>query len=1109
MPIEKQLIPLNLSKGAQESIRAELSPTDSLLTVENMVQEAGGAWVKRPGIAVMQYFDQAGRTSRNPRKVFQTAQNAMAYVSSQNVLEGTDSDGAWLYTVGNVAYGTNGLHRGSKFPAWSVTNHQVVSSASTRPEEDGQRVFGAAESTQYRVVAYSGPASSIAGQSTIIAVQEVATGVVLQKYTLENYFTAVTGLNVKMAFSSDRYFHLWAANDIGECNVWVIDPETVNWPNQYLGAPTATASLYVGQLGIVDIEVASGGSIVAYDDVIAVMTDAGALTEHSKLADGWVRIESISHDNNSNLWIIGQNNLAASINVDIWGAAYSLAGLGGAATVAAAFTNTQRDFPGETSYDIAASYQSGLGGVCEVWMVRSVLRALGGSNIPCIDFFRSRFTSVSPLNFGATPHHSVRGWMGISKPFYSLFTNGFFMHACKGDTDEVVAYTPQRLSAHCIISVNDYSVSYAQTATPGASVQQNSSPPVATLEPYTAYRRIGLGSIAENRVSTQLSPRIRYLSNNSGRSFPSVFAKLVGDRASAIVVSRLKAYDEASCNVAHFGEETHVGTGAVQAFDADAVCESGFVDMPIADASVSAGAGVDDGLHQYYVVYRHLNSVGNVTYSRAFGPYAVTTGAGSNIVNVSIQSCGVTARTAPASIGAAPEVTVEVYRTAAGGKTLYLVASSQSPNNTYGTTQWIPCPNTGITNEPLLLSDAMTDATLLSQPRLYRQPLLGPGASVDRFPPPPASHICSHKDRLFVASGDTVYYSSFSIDGESPWYNPQFSFYVPGGGTSGITALASLDGRLVIFKRDTIFVVDGDGPPENGGSGAEFSPPLRLAAEFGCISANSVRNTPLGIIFRSRRGVELLSRKLDVQWIGEQVRATVDAHSKTCGTAFNSVTGEIKMLLASDSSLGTYSGTGVCVVYDTASGAWSTAKYTDGGSAYGAPMQGIAQADVGASFPVGSQTVFIDTQFYSYFESYSLKYDTGVGYWVPITIETAWVKLSGPHERQRIHDAFLLAKQTTGGYHAITISLAYDYSDTYTQSRTWQPGEFTALSLEQFMIQPSQQVNTAIRMKITDAPASDLITYPIGNGKGPEILGIAWQVAPKKPGPQLAAASRA
>lgn len=111
---------------------------------------------------------------------------------------------------------------------------------------------------------------------------------------------------------------------------------------------------------------------------------------------------------------------------------------------------------------------------------------------------------------------------------------------------------------------------------------------------------------------------------------------------------------------------------------------------------------------------------------------------------------------------------------------------------------------------------------------------------------------------------------------------------------------------------------------------------------------------------------------------------------------------------------------------------------------------------------------------------------TDNGVWITSTVETAWIKGAGIAGLQMTPRAVLQAQSLTA--HKLTLSIAYDYSDTYTDTQTWTDTEIAALltARESLQIDYTRPECTAFRIKIEDVtPAGTL-----GTGQGAVLFGL-------------------
>jgi len=171
-------------------------------------------------------------------------------------------------------------------------------------------------------------------------------------------------------------------------------------------------------------------------------------------------------------------------------------------------------------------------------------------------------------------------------------------------------------------------------------------------------------------------------------------------------------------------------------------------------------------------------------------------------------------------------------------------------------------------------------------PQLYTQPLEpGVDAVVSNQPAPPTGLIQLHRNRLWVVDSTNplnVWYSKFIGPATPVAFSDEFVKTVdPRGGP--ITALATIDDKLLVFKYDQMFFIVGQGP-ENTGVNNDLSDAILITTDVGCIDPRSIVGSPFGILFKSRKGIYLIDRSLAVQYIGAAVEAYGHLHQpERCG----------------------------------------------------------------------------------------------------------------------------------------------------------------------------------------------------------------------------------
>ncbi len=1064
-PLEKQLFALDLSKGMDERTRPELlNGAQNVTYIENLVQDQAGSWVKRPGTTLGPESDVSGTESipSGLRKV-------MALVRGWAVI----ADGGHL------------LHKQDHVEAFR-TKQQVMDLNVL-----SARFIGSSSNDCISPVA--GPnvrcvASSTLHDAMVIGLVESSRLIISERATGVEYSynpndlaspTATDGARIikQMVFVGDRYLHVFIggwlnATTASTVRVFVID--TLSELPVDLSGYTPVTVITDGGAGarrVVNDAVGGGdrswvitqdsddaGVTLGTSDVFTQAASTGANID--TYASATETFTSIDVDEVTANEVVLLSDAASNFTLTFLSSTNS-------ATVTATLSGTE----------YAATYvnfNTGNGSVC---VVLESTATFGGSTLGIIQ----KLTVAGGSHAAFTVDCQAYGWLAVSKPFYLPSTGKHYMHLAGYDSLNSV-------SSHVIADLSTFTPFDVNTAT---TPPMGSFRNACNLEPYNGLKFAARASGWTSDASTgfyggELGPRSAFRYSLGSGEVSACTPYQVAARAAGIPFSRLRAFDAGGMGVANFGGATYLAHGGLSTYEGDALVDAGFADMPaINKVTPGTTVGLLNGSYRYVAVFRRVNANGDVTYSKTFGPVAATNvpaTTGQN--NLTLAPWGVTNTDV---VGSYP--IVELYRTLTGGTVYYLCASSQRGQRGLGTTisEITQSASTGLFS----VTDNLADATLALNAQMHRQPGTV-GAPADRYVAPACKFVVQHKDRLFCADpyGQRVYYSSFFVDGESAWFNPAFSFFVHAG-TGPITGLASMDGRLFIFKRDVIFVVDGDGPGESGPTGNEFSPPQALASSYGCIDHRSIVGTPQGVVFRSSRGFELMKRDTKLSWFGEPVWQTSDAYPVTTAACIDPDS-RLHFTLAEAEGLDGVTGeSGIELVYDMPTESWSAAKYTMGAGAYGRAQQGAAVV-----INDGVETVvYADEDSGVYLADKTLGTDDEV--YVPWEVASGWVKL-GVQVRQRVSNVLVLAKRQDAeddSNHALKMQLAFDYVDSYVQQTVWEPDVLNALAVEDICIKPQKQQVLAFKVRVTEQEPDDTGTYPVGTGLGAAVLGITAEMA--------------
>ena len=1062
VPLEKQLVNIDITKGVDERQRPE--GFGGITKLENLVCDQTGAWVKRDGTYLGGLEDASG-SGTYPSGV----KKVLSFISGWGCVAG----GGYLL---HKQEQQNTFRRRQQNMDLNARSARYIGASGPGAQDAvvGMSVVAVASCATHDAF-IAAPSNSL----MILTIAERSTGTEyvykLRDIAFPGFTSNVSG-TAQCVFVSGRYLHVSVTDSAFNLKVvmFVIDVLAAMPASE--AAITTVGTVVTLGAGTATLQDVVGGASYSY---VLFLDTAG----NSRL----VQMDNTATQFDSATFV-GETYSSLSINEtlgDVWMIQAGATASFRAQSATAVSTTTRAVLAsGKPGTYISADTTTG-----NVKVLYEYLATVGGGTVRSFQVldFPSPYTATTLVG-------GAYGWNVASRPFFLSSSGKHYAHLTK--VDPVSEISPNVIA--------DLSTFASYGPTQPLTLAFGSFRIACQLDPNFATQRIGVGFVSI------FFKTMRY-SSNDGTELTAFTSVQTGQRTAAMGATRLSFCDATAYGSCKFSGSTIFGHGGLNSYDSRNLCEQGMADQPFMNIVVpGATAGNLNGSYRYFVVYRHVDVNGASAYSKAAGPYtSVNVAATTGRNNCVVTPYGVTNR----DTGMASYPFIEVYRTRSGGTQYYLCASSQR-NITTSTSPLVQPIFYDGTSGLATFQDNLSDVNLASQATMYRQPGT-PNAAADRYPAPASSIVTQHKDRIFCVDpyGQRVFYSSFFVDGEAAWFNPAFNFFVHDG-SGPVTALASMDGRLFVFKRDQVFVVDGDGPGESGPSGNEFSPPQALASRYGCVDHRSLVVTPKGIMYRSTRGIELLSRSLTVEWIGERVQNTVDSLPFTTGCAMGP-DARIYWTLASDKNNinGLFYVPGATVVYDTSADAWSVHRFTSYTTIYGHAFQGVAFVQE----PTGGSPGAITNETLVYADGYigvwmqdlvfSNDNSNGGNYFTPFTLETGWIK-QGPQARQRCSDLMYLGKRSSGN-HAVKASIAYDYANAYTQTKTWQPSEYVNATIEELNMQPIQQRVLSIRFKVEDLAATNQVTYPSGSGKGSEILAITAEVAPMLGTPKLAAGNKA
>ncbi len=367
---------------------------------------------------------------------------------------------------------------------------------------------------------------------------------------------------------------------------------------------------------------------------------------------------------------------------------------------------------------------------------------------------------------------------------------------------------------------------------------------------------------------------------------------------------------------------------------------------------------------------------------------------------------------------------------------------------------------TDIDNDPTAASGTFTDngTTTISLENLATQEVLyTTGGVVENVSAPSSTCITGHRNRIFLGGledGNTLTYSKYFQPGEAVAFNDTFTIRCdPRGGV--IKALFPLDDKLIIFKKDAIFTLVGDGPLDTGAQN-DYTEPQLVSSDVGCSFPRSIVLTPNGLMFKSDKGIYLLDRNLTTTYIGAAVEVHNDAEI-TSAVMMEDVN-EIRFTTADS----------VCLVYNYYFGLWSWFSNYSAASAVGNSSGYYLLSSTG-----GIRKEVADV--------YN---DSGATY--EMSIETGWISLAGVQGYQRLYQIMGLGDFYTDHY--TKIKLGYDFEPAYTETVYFNVANGLVLSyygddptygsespyggsgssVYQWSLQPKRQKCQSIKLLISD-----------------------------------------
>jgi len=442
--------------------------------------------------------------------------------------------------------------------------------------------------------------------------------------------------------------------------------------------------------------------------------------------------------------------------------------------------------------------------------------------------------------------------------------------------------------------------------------------------------------------------------------------------------------------------------------------------------------------YYYQAVYEWSDNQGNIFRSAPSIPVAVTTtGTGTaGSITVDVPTLRLTYKIAN-------PLKVVLYRWSVANPVYYQVTSITAPllNNT--------------TIDYVTFVDTQADADIIGNSIIYTT-----GGVVEDVNPPAYSITTLFDTRQWILDAEDrnlFWYSKQIIEGTPVEFSDLFTYYVaPNSGTTSstgpVTAAFPMDDKLVIWKANAIYYINGSGP-DNAGANSTYSPsPIFITSTVGCVSQNSIVFTPSGLQFQSEDGIWQLGRDLSTTYIGAPVEGF---NSSGVLSAVNvPATTQIRFTLD----------TGQHLMYDYYYENWGT-------------FVGI---------PAISSCIY--QGLHTFLNSYGQVYQETPGVYLDgsnptlLSFVTGWIQLQGISGYQALFELQLLGQYFSP--HLLNFQIGYDFG-ALSEQVLIEPINYTGVygsddlygqtspyggpgSLEQWRIQPGQQNCQAFQISVQE-----------------------------------------
>jgi hypothetical protein len=324
---------------------------------------------------------------------------------------------------------------------------------------------------------------------------------------------------------------------------------------------------------------------------------------------------------------------------------------------------------------------------------------------------------------------------------------------------------------------------------------------------------------------------------------------------------------------------------------------------------------------------------------------------------------------------------------------------------------------------------------------------------------PPCKFCCVHGDRLWLLGTDdpkVVWFSQPYVSTEAPRFNQALTLIFP---TEPLAA-ASMDDKLVVLSSDRVYIVTGDGPPATGGADVGFDIQL-ITTDVGIRDVRSLLQMPLGLMWRSDKGIVLLGRDLTLNYIGKDVSPGIDPDTfplYTCvGAALLARRSEVRFLF----NTGVINDAAQIWWYNYEEKVWGIDQFVSGED--GTIMNPVSCTMFGDTFAIATtQGVWQE----------NANFDDE-GSFVASAIVTRWITLNDVLQGWLEVDEIQFVGDY-GGAHTVSVTVLFDFSSDSAETFSFTKAELEAQKAAtgtryQFSVTPRTRQCRSLQIIAADA----------------------------------------